>query len=48
MLLALIPLLACTTGSDPSAPDAAAPAVDPVGFTLAFSGNVDGEIEPCG
>ncbi|MCB9779012.1 MAG: hypothetical protein H6742_10645 [Alphaproteobacteria bacterium] len=47
MLLPL--LLACTSSS----PDVAAPAVDvpevtPVGFTLALSGNLDGEIEPCG
>lgn len=47
MLLPLI-LLACGS-SEPPAPTAAdAPQVPAVGFTLAYSANVDGEIEPCG
>jgi len=47
MLIPLL-LLACSGGevSAPSVSDA--PVVPPVGFTLAYSGNVEGEIEPCG
>lgn len=36
--------LACSR----SEPAPQAPLVPPVGFSLAWSGNVDGEIEPCG
>ncbi len=35
-------LMACN--SDPAPP----PEGTPVGFTLAYQGGVDGEIEPCG
>ena len=45
-MIALI-LLACTS-SDPAPPAVEQPAVPPIGFSLAYSGNVDGEIEPCG
>ena len=52
MILPLV-LLACTgSAPDPAASslpgDDAVPAVPPVGFSLAFSGNLDGELEPCG
>lgn len=45
----LLPLLLACSSSTPDAPaPAAAAQVPPVGFTLALSGNLDGEIEPCG
>lgn len=49
MLLSLL-LLSCTSGTEPAASVVVdeGPVVPPAGFTLAYSGNLDGEIEPCG
>jgi hypothetical protein len=45
--LVFLRILSGCGGSEPSATPAGS-AVSPVGFSLAFSSRVDGEIEPCG
>jgi hypothetical protein len=50
LIAALLVGCSSTPAPEPEAPEAVAPAVAKVGdkLTVAFTNNLDGEIEPCG